>query len=83
MLLKAAGQTLQDECKKKSLIQRGDVAVTSGGNLKCKYVFHVVGENFDGRGGKGEKVMYDVIRYVHYTCSSYFVRSCVIQGLGT
>jgi len=58
VLLKAAGQTLQDECNKKSPIQSGDIAVTSGGgNLKCTYVFHVVAENFDGPGGKGEKVM--------------------------
>jgi len=59
VLLEAAGQTLQDECNKKAPIEVGDIAVTSGGNLKCKYVFHVVGKDFDGHGGKGEKVRYD------------------------
>lgn len=58
MLLKASGKKLQEECKKQSPIEVGDIAVTCGGKLKCKYVFHVVGESFDAHGGKGEKVMY-------------------------
>lgn len=41
-LLRAGGSGLQDECKKKYPrgINSGEVAVTKGGNLKCKIVLH-------------------------------------------
>ncbi|KAK3095440.1 hypothetical protein FSP39_014712 [Pinctada imbricata] len=41
-LLKAGGETLQEECTKNypNGIEFGDVAVTSGGKLKCKNVLH-------------------------------------------
>uniref|UniRef100_A0A8W8JYQ1 Poly [ADP-ribose] polymerase n=1 Tax=Magallana gigas TaxID=29159 RepID=A0A8W8JYQ1_MAGGI len=41
-LLDAAGAGLQTECKRKypTGIQKGDVAVTGPGNLKCKFIFH-------------------------------------------
>ena len=41
-LSKAAGPTLQAECTKKAPISAGDIAVTGGGNLQCRYVFHTV-----------------------------------------
>lgn len=36
----AAGPALQQECKAIGKVNTGDIAVTSGGNLKCKHVFH-------------------------------------------
>ncbi|CAC5424295.1 Protein mono-ADP-ribosyltransferase PARP15 [Mytilus coruscus] len=41
-LLRAGGSGLQDECKKKYPrgVNSGEVAVTNGGNLKCKIVLH-------------------------------------------
>ncbi|VDI21837.1 poly [ADP-ribose] polymerase 10/14/15 [Mytilus galloprovincialis] len=41
-LLRAGGSGLQDECKRKYPrgINSGEVAVTNGGNLKCKIVLH-------------------------------------------
>ena len=43
-LLKAAGQTIQQECTSKYPVgvQDGDVGITSGGNLSCKYIYHAV-----------------------------------------
>ena len=41
-ILNAGGQTIQTECKQNypKGIQEGDVAVTSGGKLACRHVFH-------------------------------------------
>ena len=41
-LSKAAGPALQAECTKKAPISAGDIAVTEGGRLQCRHVFHVV-----------------------------------------
>ena len=41
-LLKAAGQSLQQECSNVGPINVGEVAVTGGGNLPCHHVFHTV-----------------------------------------
>ena len=55
-LLKAAGDTLKDECASKAPVPVGGVAVTGAGNLKCKHIMHVVLPNYDGPGGQSEKV---------------------------
>ena len=36
----AAGPLLQQECRAIGKVDTGDIAVTSGANLKCKNVFH-------------------------------------------
>ena len=57
-LLKAAGDTLKDECANKAPVPVGGVAVTGAGSLKCKHIMHVVLPNYDGPGGQSEKVFY-------------------------
>ena len=49
-----AGPSLQQECSTKGPVNVGDMAVTGGGNLKCKHVFHVVCDGWNG--GEGEQV---------------------------
>ncbi len=41
-LLKAGGQSLQQECDDVAPIEEGDVAITGPGNLQCRYVLHIV-----------------------------------------
>ena len=55
-LLKAAGQSLQQECSEVGAIGVGEVAVTGGGNLKCRHVFHIVLPSYK-RKNEAEKVM--------------------------
>ena len=45
-LSKAAGPTLQAECKKKAPISVGNIAVTGGGKLQCCHVIHVVASKY-------------------------------------
>ena len=54
-LLKAGGQQLQAECTEKAPVNTGDVAVTGPGALPCKYIFHTVIPNYNGKGA--EKVI--------------------------
>ena len=55
-LLKAAGDSLKDECEKKKPVAVGGVAVTGAGNLKCKRIIHTVLPSYDGPHGTAEKV---------------------------
>ena len=52
----AAGPSLQEECKKKAPISVAEIAVTGGGKLQCRYVFHTVAAHYDGPGKQAEKV---------------------------
>ncbi|XP_067843255.1 protein mono-ADP-ribosyltransferase PARP14 [Heptranchias perlo] len=42
-ILKAAGSSVQDECKALGPQPDAGVAVTGGGQLQCKYIIHMVG----------------------------------------
>ena len=55
-LLKAAGDTLKDECASKAPVPVGGVAITGAGNMNCKHIIHAVLPNYDGPGGQSEKV---------------------------
>ena len=60
-ILKAAGQTIQDECSKhvsnNGRLQAGDVVVTGAGNLACKHIIHTTGSNYDiSNASNSEKV---------------------------
>jgi len=50
-ILKAAGQTVQDECSahvsKNGRVQAGDVVVTGAGKIPCKYIIHTAGSSYD------------------------------------
>ena len=49
------------QCQKKAPngIEYGEVVVTSGGKLKCKFVIHVACCRWDGGVGKSEQVCID------------------------
>ena len=51
-LSKAAGPTLQAECTNKAPISVGEIAVTGGGRLQSRYVFHVVASQYDHQAEK-------------------------------
>ena len=58
-LLDIGGQTLQNECQQKAPhgVRSGEVVVTSGGKLSCKFVIHGVCCRWDGGNGGSEQVM--------------------------
>ncbi|XP_069838792.1 protein mono-ADP-ribosyltransferase PARP15-like isoform X2 [Dendropsophus ebraccatus] len=42
-ILKAAGDTVKEECKKIGLLPSDGVGITSGGNLPSKHIMHIIG----------------------------------------
>ena len=76
LLSQAAGPALQAECLQKAPVATGDIAVTSGGNLKCKHMIHVVAPHY--KKGKNEKVWLIVVADTGLVCVYHaFVRMCV------
>jgi len=49
------GPAIQEECSKIGRIEVGETAITTGGNLKAKYVIHAVGPRF-GEGDEDRKL---------------------------
>lgn len=65
MILKKGGSTIQKESdeyvKKHGTIEAGNVAVTSGGNLTCKYIIHAVGPIWKGGTNNEETLLYNTV----------------------
>jgi len=57
----AGGPSIMEECRKIGGCPTGQAVITSGGNLKAKYVIHTVGPIFRG-GTKGEA---DLLKSAH------------------
>ncbi len=52
---KKGGPEIQEECNKTGAIFAGGAVITTGGNLKAKYVIHAVGPRM-GEGNENEKL---------------------------
>ena len=53
---RAGGPTIQAEARKIGRCPTGQAVITTGGNLKAKYVIHTVGPRYQG-GNKGEEAL--------------------------
>lgn len=53
LIARAGGPTIQQESnewvRERGLVRTGSAAITSGGNLKARYVIHAVGPIYDGQ----------------------------------
>jgi O-acetyl-ADP-ribose deacetylase (regulator of RNase III) len=48
-IARKGGPTIQQECDKHGPIKVGEAAITSGGNLPCKWVIHAAGMRLGGK----------------------------------
>lgn len=65
VIAKRGGPQVQKESndyvRKFGSVETGNVAVTSGGNLKCKYLIHAVGPIWRGGNKDEEKLLYNAV----------------------
>ena len=54
-IVRKGGRIIQEESDNIGYVEVGEVGVTSGGKLKCKYVIHAVGPRW-GEGNEDEKL---------------------------
>jgi len=69
-LLQNGGNIIQTECQQNAPdgLQFGDVVMTSGGSLNCRYIVHGACCPWDGGQGGSEQVYPTLYFKVKYTC---------------
>ncbi|KAI0233840.1 Protein mono-ADP-ribosyltransferase PARP9 [Lamellibrachia satsuma] len=84
-LLDIGGQTLQNECQQKAPhgVKSGEVVVTSGGKLNCKFVIHGACCRWDGGTGGSEKVLRMLLANCFHEADNNKMTSVAIPPIGT
>jgi len=78
---KKGGPKIQQECESIGPIARGEAAVTTGGDLKAKYVIHAASMSFDE--GTSDESLYDSVKNSLLRASELQIRSIAFPALGT
>lgn len=60
-ILKKGGKVIQEECDKIGYCPTGKAVITTGGNLKAKYVIHAVGPIWKGGNNNEDELLYSAI----------------------
>ncbi|XP_061170810.1 protein mono-ADP-ribosyltransferase PARP14-like [Saccostrea echinata] len=84
-LSRAGGESLQDECKIKYKhgIEPGKVAITKGGNLKCKQVYHGTIKRWDHWKGDALGKLTDFVKECLRIADTNQMSSIAFPALGT
>ncbi len=82
-ILRAAGEQVRQEASTHTPLKIGDVAVTSGGELSAKYIFHAVTVDLDKRQGPSEKDIQTATRKSLELADALGVRRMAFPALGT
>ncbi|XP_061089952.1 protein mono-ADP-ribosyltransferase PARP14-like [Conger conger] len=75
-ILKAAGQTVLDECRALGTQPKDGVVITKPGNLKCKHIVHMVGQT-------KERDITNSMSKVLETCDHIKAQTVAFPALGT
>ncbi|XP_072469894.1 protein mono-ADP-ribosyltransferase PARP14-like [Notamacropus eugenii] len=84
-LLRKAGPELQEELNtfRKISVKTGEVFLTRGYNLSCRFVLHVMASIWDNGAGKSEKIMEDIITKCLEAAVALSVTSITFPAIGT
>ena len=74
------GPQIQQECDKLAPIEAGKVAVTSGGNLKARYVFHAATMRPGGK--SSAQIIKKAIENVFKTAREHKIKSVSMPAIG-
>jgi len=75
------GPTIQEECSKIGRIKVGETVITTGGNLKAKYVIHAVGPRF-GEENEDNKLASATLNSLKLA-DRHGLRSVALPAIGT
>lgn len=75
------GPTIQEECNEIESIEVGDAVITSGGNLKAKYVIHAAGPVY-GEGDEDHKLKRAVLNSFKIA-SKYKIKNIAFPAIST
>ncbi|XP_068921028.1 protein mono-ADP-ribosyltransferase PARP14-like [Petaurus breviceps papuanus] len=84
-LLRKAGPELQEEVNRfgKTSGKIGDILLTKGYNLGCRFLLHVVAPFWDDGAGNSRKIMEDIITECLETAASFSLTSITFPAIGT
>eukprot|EP00105_Crassostrea_gigas_P015744 XP_011432847.1 PREDICTED: poly [ADP-ribose] polymerase 14 isoform X2 [Crassostrea gigas] len=84
-LLRAGGESLQDECimKYKHGVQPGEVAMTMGGNLHCKQVYHGTIKKWDHNRGDALNKFTEFVDNCLRTADKNWMSTIAFPAIGT
>ncbi|KAK2901584.1 protein mono-ADP-ribosyltransferase PARP14-like isoform X1 [Channa argus] len=85
-LLEKAGPRLQSAVRfeaKATMLQSGDVIITTGFGLSCQKVFHAVCPNWDNGAGQAEKALIKIIRCCLEEAEKLNMKSLSFPAIGT
>lgn len=82
-ILQKAGETLREEVRKHLPIKMGEVAVTTAGNLKAKYIFHGITIDYDNYFFANEDVISKIVEKCLELAEYLGVKSISFPALGT
>jgi len=75
------GSKIQEECNSIGPITRGDAAVTTGGNLKTKYIIHAASMSFDDP--TTDESLYDSVKNSLLRAAELNLGSVAFPAIGT
>ncbi|XP_012908130.1 protein mono-ADP-ribosyltransferase PARP15 isoform X1 [Mustela putorius furo] len=85
-ILQKAGPKLQEELyavKQGAVEKIGSIFITSGCNLNCQAVFHVVAPTWDNAAGRSQQIMANIIKKCLATVEELSFSSIVFPMIGT
>lgn len=82
-ILNAAGAVLREEARKFVPLKAGEVAVTSAGGLKAKYVFHAVMIDYDNMVFPDDSIVLRATERCLQLADTFQLRSIAFPALGT
>ena len=78
---KKGGPKVQEECDQIGPIERGEAAITGGGNLKAKYVIHAASMSFDDP--TTDESLYDSVKNALSRATELNIASLAFPAIGT
>ena len=88
-IFRAAGEKLDEECarimekRNQEPLEHGEVALTGGGRLAAKFVFHAVGPIWEGGGAGEEAALERCYQNILGTCEEKRIMSVAIPAIST